>query len=59
MTNTTGFFPKLAILSVLLAIVGCQTSQGSKTYTRGQAQTALTVYYGTVLSVAEVQIEAE
>jgi outer membrane lipoprotein SlyB len=40
--------------------VGCQsTSQGGKTYTRGQAQTALSVYHGTVLKVSEVQIQAE
>jgi len=53
---------KMIIVVLFLASVtmGCQTtSQGSKTYTRGQAQTALTVYYGTVLKVGEVQIQAE
>ena len=48
------------VLSLTLLVIGCQTtSQGSKTYTRQQAQQALTVYYGTVLKVAEVQIQAE
>ena len=48
------------ILSLTLIVIGCQTtSQGSKTYTRQQAQRALTVYSGTVLKVAEVQIQAE
>jgi len=37
-----------------LLATGCDTtSQGSKTYTRGQAQSAMQVYYGTVLSVAD------
>jgi outer membrane lipoprotein SlyB len=50
----------ILILSLTLIVVGCQTtSQGSKTYTRQQAQRALTVYSGTVLKVAEVQIQAE
>ena len=48
------------VISLTLIMIGCQTSsQGSKTYTRQQAQQALTVYYGTVLKVAEVQIQAE
>jgi len=48
------------VLSLALVMVGCSTSsQGSKTYTRGQAQKALTVYYGTVLKVSEVQIQGE
>jgi len=56
----SGFKIAAIVLSLTLVVIGCQTtSQGSKTYTRGQAQTALTVYYGTVLKVAEVQIQAE
>lgn len=49
------------ILSIaLLAASGCQsTRQGSKTYTRTEAQRPLHVQYGTVLSVADVTIEAE
>ena len=50
---------KIVVVAFLLTFVmaGCQsTSQGSKTYTRGQAQTAMQVYYGTVLSVADVTI---
>ena len=48
------------ILSLTLVMIGCQTtSQGSKTYTRQQAQRALTVYSGTVLKVAEVQIQGD
>jgi len=48
------------VLSLTLVMFGCQTTgQGGRTYTRGQAQQALTVYYGTVLKVAEVQIQGE
>lgn len=48
------------VLAIILVCAGCTaTSQGSKTYTRGQAQTALTVYSGTVLRVADVQIQTE
>ena len=43
------------LVIVILSFVGCQTpSQGSLTYTRGQAQRPLEVYYGTVLKVADV-----
>lgn len=60
LTNTLRCFLTFTLLFMVLTIFGCQTtSQGSKTYTRGQAQTALEVYYGTILKVAEVQIEAE
>ncbi len=46
--------------SFLAILAGCQApSQGSKTYTPGQAQTAQSVYYGTVLNVADVQIQHE
>jgi len=44
---------------VVLLLASCQTSQGSKTYTRGQAQTKMSVYSGTVLHVAEVRIQSE
>lgn len=47
------------VLSLILCLWGCQTSQGSKTYTPGQAQTPLTVYYGTVLKVSEVMIQSQ
>ena len=45
---------------VSTALLGCQPgSQGSKTYKPGQAQQAMSVYYGTVLNVADVQIQHE
>ena len=49
----------LSIISLFIALAmlatGCQTtSQGSKTYTRSEAQKPLSVTYGTVISVAEV-----
>ena len=48
------------VLSIILVCTSCtSTSQGSKTYTRTQAQSALTVYYGTVLNVADVNIQTE
>ena len=53
------------LLSVAICIlfsfvfVGCRTGQGSKTYTSSQAQQAMTVYSGTVLKVAEAQIQRE
>jgi outer membrane lipoprotein SlyB len=60
LTNTLRYFLTFALLFMVSTIFGClATSQGSKTYTRGQAQTAMEVYYGTILKVAEVQIEAE
>ena len=48
----------IAIAAALLA-AGCQTSQGSKTYTRGQAQTPMRIYYGTVLRVSDATIESK
>ena len=43
-----------------IALTGCDTaSQGSKTYTRGQAQQQMKVSYGVVLNVAAVTIEPE
>ncbi|WP_319524529.1 glycine zipper 2TM domain-containing protein [uncultured Desulfosarcina sp.] len=49
----------VAILaSFAFFLAGCQTSQGGRTYTPGQAQTALEVYYGTVLKVSDVTIQA-
>ena len=56
LSMTTGAL--LAAAGLLLA--GCETTgQGGKTYTRAQAQSAMQVYYGTVLTVADVKIEAE
>lgn len=50
----------MLLAAVVLATGGCQTTrQGSKTYTRSEAQRPLHVTYGTVLSVADVTIEAE
>jgi outer membrane lipoprotein SlyB len=47
-------------LSIIIVCTGCtSTSQKSKIYTRSQAQSALTVYYGTVLNVADVKIQTE
>ena len=44
----------------VLALTGCETSrQGSKTYTRGQAQQQMNIYTGTLLNVAAVTIEPE
>lgn len=43
--------------TMVLVGTGCATHQGSKTYTRGQAQRQLAVYYGTVLRVSAVTIE--
>lgn len=50
----------IVTLSIIIVCAGCtSTGQGSKTYTRSQAQSALTVYSGTVLKVADVQIQTE
>lgn len=50
----------MLIATVVLATSGCQTTrQGSKTYTRAEAQRPMHVTYGTVVAVAEVTIEAE
>jgi len=59
MKTWTNGISMAVVFLLIFVMAGCQTSQGSKTYTRGQAQTPLTVYYGTVLNVAEVQIQAE
>jgi outer membrane lipoprotein SlyB len=46
------------LVLAIMALVGCQTtSQGGRTVTRDQAQRPLTVYSGTVLRVADVQIQ--
>jgi len=56
----TGLRIVVVALLVTFVMAGCDTtSKGSKTYTRGQAQTAMQVYYGTVLSVADVTIARE
>ncbi len=48
------------VLCIITVCTGCtSTSQKSKIYTRTQAQSALTVYYGTVLNVADVKIQTE
>jgi len=50
----------LFVMSLIVVCTGCtSTSQGSKTYTRTQAQSALSVYSGTVLNVADVNIQTE
>lgn len=49
----------LVAVAAAMFIIGCQTSQGGKTYTRGQAQTPMQVYYGTVLKVSDVTIESQ
>ena len=53
----------IVIISMLIAamiISGCQTTgQGGKTYTRGQAQAAMSVEYGVIESIADVTIEAK
>jgi outer membrane lipoprotein SlyB len=49
-----------ALLIISMATTGCQsTSQGSKTYTRGQAQKGMTVEYGIVETVEDVTIATE
>lgn len=48
----------LAIMVSPLLLTSCQTtSQGSRTFTTSQAQTAMRAFYGTILHVAEVQIQ--
>ena len=48
------------ILIAAVAVTGCNTTgQGSKTYTRGQAQAAMSVEYGVIESIADVTIEAK
>lgn len=50
----------IAAFSLLALSAGCaQTGQGSRTYTREQAQTAMTVTRGTVVQVSEVQIQRD
>lgn len=49
----------LIVFFLFFTFAGCQTSQGSKTYTRSQAQSPMTVYSGTILKVADVQIQSE
>ena len=48
------------LICSVLALTGCETSrQGSKTYTRSQAQQQMNIYTGTLLNVAAVTIEPE
>ena len=49
----------IPLVIVSLIASGCRTSQGSKTYSRDDAMKVQEVYYGTVLNVAPVKIEAE
>jgi outer membrane lipoprotein SlyB len=62
--NKEGLYMKTGMISAVIIFAlsaffwGCETAnQGSRTFTPGQAQTALSVYFGTVLNVAEVQIQ--
>lgn len=43
-------------LSLTFLMFGCQTTQGSS-YASGQTQSAMTVYYGTILRVSPVTIK--
>lgn len=47
------------ILALSFTLSACRTGQGSKTYTRNEAQSSMQVYRGTVVSVADVMIEAD
>lgn len=48
----------LIVLISLFLISGCQpTGSASRTYSRDQAQVAMSVYSGTILKVADVQIQ--
>ncbi len=48
------------ILSLLIFImIGCAANQGSKTYSANQAQTAMSVYFGTILEVGDVVIDVD
>ena len=47
----------LAILGALFIFTGCGTSQSGRTYTQGQAQKSLSVYYGTIIELREVTIQ--
>ena len=49
----------LAVAASLFAVAACGSSQGSKTYSRREAQTQQQVYEGTVLRVEDVTIEGE
>ena len=61
MKHLTSYLSLLSLSTALiLLLAGCETSsQGSKTYTRGQAQRQMDVYIGTILNVAQVTIEPE
>ena len=51
---------RLVVLIIGLAVplvTGCASSRSGKVYSRDQARTAQSVYYGTVLRVEEVTIE--
>jgi outer membrane lipoprotein SlyB len=46
-------------LAILIVCAGCATGQGGRTYTREQARKVHSVYYGTILRVEDVTIEAK
>lgn len=49
-----------SVLAPSVLFTGCETtSQAGMVYSRSEAQTPLTVHYGTVIQVAQVQIAAE
>lgn len=49
-----------AAIAPMLSFTGCEsTSQAGMVYSHSEAQTPLTVHYGTVIQVAQVQIETE
>ena len=47
----------LALFLAVPLVTGCASSRSGKVYSRDEARTALSVYYGTVLRTAEVTIE--
>ncbi|WP_459925625.1 outer membrane lipoprotein [Desulfatiferula olefinivorans] len=54
------FFLGVVFVALLAIVSGCQpTSMGSKTYRQGQAQSAMEVYYATILRVSDVTIQHE
>ena len=47
----------LAIIGTLFIFTGCGTSQSGRVYSQGQAQTSMSVYYGTIIELREVTIQ--
>ena len=53
-------FKAVAVVALGWLVAGCQpAAQGSRTFTAGQAQTAMRSFNGTILYVAEVQIQRD